>query len=224
MNLTKDGLVLALVSIVTRETPAETGGVVADTTAGAVTSLLRTVAVENIRAGGALLEGAVGATEAEVAAASDVLCGIPGGRVRGASSGGEGGLGHAHATVVAVGGADGTLTSHALVVVEALALAGLAVAGTLVGALDRGVGVVGSSCDGNPGEALGASAEGAVVLSPRGVAVGALVARALVCRRFVEVSGFSEKHYMKGSRGETRKRRQLNSAKNTKRRRKYLGQ
>ena len=73
---------LALGAEVTSEALAEASGVVADTTPGAVTTLLVTVAEEDIRAGRALLEGAVGATEAHVANAANVLHSIPRGSVR----------------------------------------------------------------------------------------------------------------------------------------------
>ena len=189
--LTEDGLVLALVSVVSGEALAQALGVVADSTAGAVTSLVGSVAEENIVATGALHEGAVRATEAKVALAAHVFLGIPcsiavdaiGGAspgIGGASSGSEGRLGHAHAPAVAVGRADGALARHALVVLEALAFAGLAVARALVGALNRRVSLIGGRGSGDPRGALGARAEGAVVLGPRLVAVGAVVARALV--------------------------------------------
>merc|ERR1712046_329112 len=84
-NLSEDGLVLALGTEVASEALAQTSGVVADTTAGAVTALLVTVAEEDIRAGRALLEGAVRATEAHVTDAANVLHSIPRGSVRLAS-------------------------------------------------------------------------------------------------------------------------------------------
>ena len=104
-----------------------------------------------------------------------MLEGIPGGGVGGSVSvgSGKGGLGEADSAVVAVGGAHGPLAGHALVSVEALALAGLAVARSLVGALNAGVSIVGLGGNSSPGEAHGAGAEGAVVLGPGGVVVGA---------------------------------------------------
>lgn len=112
-----------------------------------------------------------------------MLEGVPSVGVGGGVSvgGGKSGLGEADSAVVAVGRAHGPLASHALVSVEALALAGLAVARSLVGALDVGVSIVGLDGNSGPGEALGAGAEGAVVLGPGGVAVGAVVAGALIC-------------------------------------------
>ena len=73
---------LALGAEIAREALAKTSGVVADTTAGAIAALLVTVAKEDIRAGRALLEGAVRATEAHVTDATNVLHGIPRGSVR----------------------------------------------------------------------------------------------------------------------------------------------
>merc|ERR1712159_467241 len=75
--LPEDGLVLALGAEVAGEALAEAGGVVADTTARAVTSLLVTVTQEHIGAGGALLEGAVRSAVAHVAHASHMLHGVP---------------------------------------------------------------------------------------------------------------------------------------------------
>ena len=112
-----------------------------------------------------------------------MLLGIPRGGVGLGGVGGELLLGGAETAAVAVGGADGALAGHALVVVEALALSGLPVAGSLVGALGVGVGLVGGRGGGDPGLPLGAGALGAVVLGPGGLAVGAGVASTLVCGR-----------------------------------------
>ena len=177
---------MALVSIVSSEALAESLAVVADSTSGAVTSLGVSVSEKDISSRGALLEGAVRSTEAKVALASDVLEGIPRSGVDGGSSrsstvgGGKGGLGEADSTPVAVGGAHGPLASHALIAIVALALSGLAVTGSLVGALDGRVSIVGSDGNGGPGEALRAGTEGAVVLGPGRVTVRAIVAGALV--------------------------------------------
>ena len=196
-RLSENGLGLALGSKVSLEALAESVGVVAESASGAVASLVVSVSEEDIGAGRALLEGAVRAAEAKVADASDVLDGVPrvGGEAGGgAAVGGSGVLGHlelsrAEAALRAVLGADGTLARHALVVLETVALSGLAVALALVGALDLGVALVGGSGDGDPRLALGAGAEGAVVLSPCGVAVGAVVARALVVGTARAVAG-----------------------------------
>jgi len=177
---------LALVSVVSSEALAKSLAVVADSTSGAVTSLGVSVSEEDISSGGALLEGAVRSTEAKVTLTSDVLEGIPRGGVDGGSSrsstvgGGKGRLGEADSTPVAVGGAHGPLAGHALISIVALALSRLAVAGSLVGALDGRMSIVGSDGNGSPGEALRAGTEGAVVLGPGRVAVGAIVAGALV--------------------------------------------
>merc|ERR1719473_2128339 len=73
------------------------------------------------------------------------------------------------------------LLQTVVVAVEALALAGLAVAHALHGALDLGVGAVVSGGVVDPGGGLGAGAHGAIVLGPRGVGVlRAGVAGALV--------------------------------------------
>ena len=163
------------------EALAETGGVIAETTAGAIAAEVVALAKEDVRAGGALLEGAVRATGTKVADAADVLEGIPGLGVGLGGLVGELLLLDAAATAVAVGGAHGTLASLAVVAVEALALAGLAVAHALHGALDLGVGAVVSGGVVDPGGGLGAGAHGAIVLGPRGVGVlRAGVAGALV--------------------------------------------
>merc|ERR1719473_1623009 len=107
--------------------------------------------------------------------------GVPRGRVGLGGLVGELLLLDAAATVVAVGRAHGTLAGLAVVVVEALALASLAVARALHRALDLGVGAVVRGGVVDPGVGLGAGAHGAVVLSPGRLAVlRAGVAGALV--------------------------------------------
>merc|ERR1719359_1492286 len=189
-RLREDCLGLALGAEVALEALAEARGVVADATAGAVAAKVVALAEEDVRAGGALLEGAVRAAGAEVADAADVLVGVPRGGV------GLGGLVRelllldAAATVVAVARAQGALSRLAVVAVEALALAGLAVAGALVGALGGDVrDAVGGGGVG-PRGGLGARALGAVVLRPGGVRVlRARVARALVVLAARAVAG-----------------------------------
>ena len=188
-QLTEDGLVLALVAKVASEALAEALGVVADAAARAVASLLVTVAEENIRSGWALLEGAVRSAEAKVAHAAHVFHRVPRSIVRLVRLNSELFLGVADAATGAVVRAHGALASNAVVVVEALALAALAVAQALVGALHLRVSIVGGRSHGNPGGGLGASAGGAVVLGEREVAVGAEVARALVVGAARAVAG-----------------------------------
>merc|ERR1712185_599684 len=117
-DLTEDRLVLAAGAVVADEALAEAGRVVADAAARAVAALRVTVATEHVRARRALLERAVGAAEAEVAHAADVLHRVPRGGVDLARLGGELLLGVADAAAVAIVGADGTLARDAVVVVE----------------------------------------------------------------------------------------------------------
>jgi len=190
LHLREDGLGLAAGAEVALEALAEAGRVVADATAGAVAAEVVALAEEHVRAGGALLEGAVRAAGAEVADAADVLVGVPRGGV------GLGGLVRelllldAAAAVVAVARAERTLAGLAVVAVEALALAGLAVAGALVGALGGNVRHAVGGGGVGPRGGLGARALGAVVLRPRGVRVlRARVARALVVLAARAVAG-----------------------------------
>merc|ERR1719327_1659266 len=130
--LREDGLRLALGAEVALEALAEARRVVADATAGAVAAEVVALAEQHVRARRALLEGAVRAARAEVADTADVLVGVPRGGV------GLGGLVRelllldAAAAVVAVARAQGALAGLAVVAIEALALARLAVAGALV--------------------------------------------------------------------------------------------
>merc|ERR1712070_853744 len=168
-SLREDGLRLAPGAEVALEALAETGGVIAETTAGAIAAEVVALAKEDIRSRGALLEGTVRATGTKVADAANVLEGIPGLGVGLGGLVGELLLLDAAATAIAVGGAHGTLASLAVVAVEALALASLAVAHALHGALDLGVGAIVSGGVVDPGGGLGAGAHRAVVLSPRGI-------------------------------------------------------
>merc|ERR1719478_637057 len=167
-DLGEDGLRLAASAEVALEALAEAGGVVAEATAGAVAAEVVALAEEDVRAGGALLKGAVRATGAKVTDAANVLEGVPGLGVGLGGLVGELLLLDAAAAAVAVGGAHGTL-------------AGLAVAHAFHGALDLGVGAVVSGGVVDPGGGLGAGAHGAIVIGPRGVGVlRAGVAGALV--------------------------------------------
>jgi hypothetical protein len=89
-------------------------------------------------------------------------------------------LGVADPTSGAVIWADSALAGDTVVVVEALTLAGLAVAQTLVRTLNFRVCLVCSSGNSNPSSGLWTSTEGAVVLSPCGVTVWTSVAHTLI--------------------------------------------
>merc|ERR1719197_1661560 len=180
--LREDGLRLALGAEVALEALAEARG--------AVAAEVVALAKQNVAAGRALLKRAVRTTGAEITNAADVLVGVPRGGV------GLGGLVRelllldAAAAVVAVARARGTLAGLAVVAVEALALACLAIAGALVRALGGDVrDAVGGGGIG-PRGGLGARALGAVVLRPGGVRIlRARVARALVVLAARAVAG-----------------------------------
>jgi len=137
--LEERGLVLAPGSEEAREAYAGALCVVADTSARAISTRLVSVTVERIRARGAFLEVASGATVASIAEAAHMLEGVPGLSVDAVSLRGEVLLGPADTTFVAVVGAYRSLASNTLVTREALARTRLAVASALVGALSDGV-------------------------------------------------------------------------------------
>ena len=169
----------ALGAVVAREALADTR-VVASSTTRAVTSLCVTVSLENISTGRALHQRAVRATTTQITHTTDMLLGVPGGGVCAGGFGGELLLGEAHSGIGARVGADSTLASNTLVVGEACAFSGAAVAVTLVGALHNGVEVIGSLDMADPSHGLGASALGAISSSPGSLAILAVVASTLV--------------------------------------------
>jgi hypothetical protein len=172
---------LALRAVVAREAFAEARVVVAQSSSRAVPALRVAHAREDVRARGALLERAVRPAESEITDAADVLHGVPGRRVDRTRFRCQLLLRVADAAVRAVVRAAGSLTRNTLVAVEAVALAGLAVAGALVRALGHAVDVVVAG-DGvlDPGRVLGARALGAVGGLPGRVVVRAQVAGAAV--------------------------------------------
>lgn len=210
--LDQGGLQVAGLAVGAVEALAQAGGVVADTTAGAVTELCTTgngLVVETgveatwaaLRVGArwALLEGAVGSTEAGLALAAIDLGGVPCACVLDlvvVDLANELGvvavellLGLASAVAGAGVGAGGAVAGAALVAGEALADTSLAVADTGVGALGVAVGsvlvVLKRRCvllgGVDPGELVGAGAQGAVGANPgrHGIAVrvsGAILA------------------------------------------------
>lgn len=129
-SLIECGLHLALGSIESREATALTSGVVAETTARAVTSSLVTIAVKWIRSAGAFLELASRSSVSRITQASNVLHGIPRFIVRSFGLAGKVLLGPAGATIVAVIGAYSSLASSTFVSREACAQASLSVAKT----------------------------------------------------------------------------------------------
>lgn len=171
---------MASSAVETREARAGAGRVVADTTARAITASLTAVAIERIRARGALLLVASRASVARVAEATNVLHGIPRQTVGTRALGGQDLLGPASSAVVAVVGAGSSLASNSFVPGEALARANLAVTETLVGALSPRVNVVSVDNSADPSEVPGAGSQGAIRASPLGLAIEADEAVAVV--------------------------------------------
>jgi len=192
--------VLALGTEVSSEALAETTRVIADAAAGAVAAPLVTVAEEHVRSRWALLKGAVRTTVAQVTNAANMLHCVPWRVVGLGSLSSELLLGVADTTAGAVVRANSTLAGDAVVVLEALALAGLAVTDALVGALNLRVCLVGGGSDSDPCSSLWACAKRAVVLSPSGVAVRAGVAHALVVPSARAVAG-APVRAVRGSQG-----------------------
>jgi len=142
VHLGEDGLALALGAEVALEALADTRGVVAETTARAIAAEVVALTEEDVSARGAFFKGAVGTTGAKVANTADMLGSIPGFGVGLGGFVSELFLGDTAATAVAVGGTYGTFASLAVVAVEALAFASLAVAAALHGAFYLGVGAI----------------------------------------------------------------------------------
>lgn len=162
------------------EALADTLLVVTKATAGAVTSLGGTVAVENVLTRGAFLLGAVRTAVAQVALAPDVLGGIPRSLVGGASGLGQSLLRHANASVGTFVRAEGALAGHAVVPLEAPAFAALTIANALVGTLRARVGIVGTDDISGPGVSTGACAKAAIVACVSGFSQRVKVAHALI--------------------------------------------
>lgn len=183
-ELIESGLLTAAGSEETRETRAGASKVVANATAGAITSSLRAITIHRIGTRWALLLITSRTAEASITDTTDMLQGIPGGGVGSGGSGSEVLLRPALAIVVTVIGAGGSLASNTIITSEASACACGSVTSTLVGALYDGVEIVRLNDGSNPGLVLGASALGAIGTSPlrktinAGIAVAVLVERA----------------------------------------------
>merc|ERR1719420_2498314 len=121
------------------EAVASARAVVADAAAGAVAAGSVAIALEGVRAGRALHQGAVRATAAKIADASDVLLSIPRRAVCAGRLGGQLLLSEANTGLIAVVRARRALAGDTVVVGEALAFASLAVTDTLTRALNHGV-------------------------------------------------------------------------------------
>jgi len=89
-------------------------------------------------------------------------------------------LSEANARITASVGADGTLAGNTIIVSEASAFAGSAVANALVGALNYGVGVISVDYCTDPGRVSRAGSARAVSVGPGRIAVNTGVASALI--------------------------------------------
>jgi len=173
--------VLAPVPVVSIKAGAKTHSKVTVATSRALASFLGTITTKDIFSRWALLLRAVRTTVSIITLASHVLIGIPGDGVRRTSQGGKGLLWHANSTSRAIIRTLRTLTSLAIVVLEAPTLSTCTIASSLVGALHAGMGqVLTIYLLGRPRSALGTRPLGAIMSHPRWITVGAVVACALV--------------------------------------------
>jgi len=127
VDLTEDGLVLALGAKIAREAFAQPCRVVADATPGAIPTFGVAVAHQYVNARRALLKGAVRPAVAQVAHAAHVLHGVPHTGVGLGSIRSELFFGITEAVVGAITRTYSTFTCDAVVVVKAIALASLAI-------------------------------------------------------------------------------------------------
>jgi hypothetical protein len=171
VRLIQDGLGLAAGAVISAETSAQTGGVVAQPTSGAVAPFVCTLPAHNVGVRRALAERAVRAAGSDVTQATLVHDLIPRSVVGLAGKASQFVLGNASPASGAIVGAHGALAGIASVTREALASTSLAITGPLTRALGTGVGLVVVSSDAHPRFADGASAQRAVSSSPRGVVV-----------------------------------------------------
>ena len=153
------------------EALADTAGVIAETTAGAITTEVVALAEKDVGARGAFFEGAVRTTGTKVANAAYLLGSIPRLGVGFGGFVGEVFLGDAATTAVAVAGTGGTLAGLAIVSIEALAFSSLSVARAFAGAFLFYVGCVVAGGQVNEGSALRASTIRAVGISPGRVVI-----------------------------------------------------
>jgi len=188
-HLEDGGLVLAVGSVETREARAGSVAEVANTSSGAIAAGLVAIAVQRISARGALLQLAGGSAVASITEASDVFHGVPRSVVGAAGFVCKVLLGPASTAVIAVIRAGRTLACNTIITREALALASLAVARSLVGALHPGVQVVRVDDITNPGEVARAGAQRAVGAGPLRLAVQTCEALAVVVHLACAVVG-----------------------------------
>jgi len=159
-SLSEDSLELTSSSEVSSEALAKTFGVITDSSSGAVSSLSVSRSQKNISTRWAFLKGAIWSSESSIAQASNMFRRIPNGGISGERSGSSVGkevFSDAKSSSTAIIWADGSLTSHTLVVIETGALSGLSVADSLVGALNRWMSLVKGGGGGNPSVTLWAS-------------------------------------------------------------------
>lgn len=133
-SLAENRLMLAPVSKVSSEACAKTRSKVANATSRAVASFGTSVPAENILSRGAFLLRTIRSAVPIIALATEVLVGIPRSGVRRALKGRERFLGQANSASGAIVGAERTFARLSVVVLEAPAFAGLAIAKSLVGA------------------------------------------------------------------------------------------
>jgi hypothetical protein len=179
--LAENCLVLAPVSKISLEARAETGSKIAVATSRAVTSFGTSIPAENIFPGRALLLRTIRATVPIIALAPKVFVGVPWSGVCRAVQGSKSLLGHANSTSGAIIGAKRALAGLSVIILEAPALSRRAIAKSLVGAFHSRVSLVLAFHNlGRPGITLGTSPQGAIMRRPRRIAIGTVVAGALV--------------------------------------------
>jgi hypothetical protein len=166
LNLEDSGLVLTVSTVETRKACASSVIVVTKTTPRAITSSFVTVTVQRIGSGWALLKLTGRSSVTGITEATNVLHVIPRGIICSSCLGGKVLLRPASTTVITVIRACRTLASNTIISSETLAGTGFTVTGTLVGALNPRVEVIGVDHITNPGEIARTCAKRAIRTSP----------------------------------------------------------
>jgi len=135
-TLEESHLILALIPSEARKTCTNTGCVIARTTSRAVSAGLISKTTKRVSAGGALLQITGRASVPDITKASHMLHCVPRSGVSAANLGSQVLLGPARTTVVTVVGAHSSLTGCTVITRKAITDTSLAVADTLVRALN----------------------------------------------------------------------------------------
>ena len=184
IHLTKDGLVLATISVVSTKAFTKTLMIIAKSSSRTVTTFRISITSKNIISWRTFFQRTVGTTVSNITFTSNMFICVPRSRICFCKGWCKSTFCHANTTSRAIIGANCSFATHTIIIGEAITFSRFTITNTFHWAFFRWMGIIGCDWIGSPCQTFRTGAKWAVMASPGRISVRAFVTSAFVCIDF----------------------------------------